>query len=102
MLKAGPPVYAPWIDEYETKVKDDLGGNVELSFLVRTESNQPVWRAKVEYKTKEKPWESLEQILQKSDPDGRWRISWSPANFGLATNQDIEYRVWLDDGVGHR
>jgi hypothetical protein len=97
-VRAGPATYAPWIDQHETTVKSSLGGQVELSFLVHAGSSQPVLRANVEYKAKQKPWESLEETLERPDLDGRWRIKWSPAEFGLATDQIIEYRVRIDDG----
>jgi hypothetical protein len=42
--------------------------------------------------------ERLEPTLEKPDPDGRWRSKWRPSDFGLAANQDIEYRARLDDG----
>src|SRR5262249_8480458 len=32
------------------------------------------------------------------DQDGRWRIKWNPADFGLRADQNINYRVRLDDG----
>jgi hypothetical protein len=77
LLHAGPPTYAPWIDEHEAMVKSDLDGSVELSFLVHTESMERVLHANVDYKTKGKSWDSLEQILGNPDSDRRWRIKWN-------------------------
>ena len=98
ILKAGPPIYSPWIDKGEAKVKNDLTGNVELSFLVHAESGEAVSGTTVEYKTKGgKKWEKLED-LKRPDLEGRWNMKWNPANLGLATDQDIEYQVSVDDG----
>lgn len=97
LLRASPPTYAPWINDRDAKLQNDRMGRVELSFFVHRDADQPEVRARVEYRTRQRPWESLGFLL-KADTDGRWHLRWNPGEFGLATNQLIEYRVHLDDG----
>ena len=97
LLHAGTPVYGPWIEEREVEMTNEGFGAVGLCFIVHSDRQQPPLLAQVSYKTGNKTWENLEPILSKPGPNGRWRFSWKPAAFGLATNQEIDYRVQLLD-----
>jgi photosystem II stability/assembly factor-like uncharacterized protein len=92
MLRSGPPIYAPSIDD--ANVAANAHGEVDVSFRVKTDGAEP--RALVFARVREANWTSI-GVAMKSDPGNQlWHLRWKPESIAHS-GDEIEYRVQLDD-----
>jgi len=94
MLRAGPPIYAPLIDEPKV-VPQDLSA-LDVSFHVKADSGADVTAASVWARVREAQWTPLGAATKSGD--GRWNLTWKQPEKLARSGDKIEYQVEPDDG----
>lgn len=95
MIRAGPPIYAPLIDEVKTVT--GYGGELDVSFHIKPEPNSKITSAQLWARVREAQWSRLGSAIESNAASGWWHLAWKPTT--LASSGDkIEYQVRLDDG----
>jgi hypothetical protein len=90
------------LDQTSVKLAQSvLSGEIDVSFVLRSNPWLPIWAAHVEARTEERDWSpvGLATAPPATSGNARWRLAWNPADNDFRPGDTIQHRVVIYAGT---